>query len=46
MNLGDKIWNLEEMKITHATSQKEEIKKEAELLWWENIFYWSHLLSR
>ena len=23
----------------HATSQKEEIKKEAELLWWENFFF-------
>ena len=29
----------------HATSQKEEIEKEAELLWWENIFSWSHFLS-
>ena len=28
-----------------ASSQKEEIEKEAELLWQENIFSWSHSLS-
>ena len=46
MNFDDKIWNLEEMKFLSATSQKEEIEKEAELLWQENIFSWSHFLSQ
>ena len=33
------------IKLMCATSQKKKFEKEAGLLWQENIFYWSQLLT-
>ena len=46
MNFDDKIWNLEVVNFSVCYQSEKEIEKEAELLWQENIFSWSHLLMQ